>query len=187
MASEDDPDGVPPQDYDAFRADLIAQLKALRDPDTGKPVIRDVFTREQAFPGTEMDRAPDLTLQLNDYSFLSVLRADAPIKDRLIPYATHHPDGIIIGSGPAMARGARIEPLRIVDVAPTVLYSLGLDVPRDFEGRVGTELFDPAHLADTPPRLSEADTTAAGDGDGETLSGEAEAQIRERLKALGYL
>lgn len=187
VASEDDPDGVAPEDYDAFRADLIDQLKALRDPDIGKPVIRDVFTREMAFPGTEMARAPDLTLQLNDYSFLSVLRADLPIKDRLIPYATHHPDGIIIASGPDVHAGARVDPLRIVDVAPTVLYSLGLDVPREFEGRVGADLFDPAFVAENPPRVAEGDATSAGEGDGEVLSGEAEAQIRERLKALGYL
>ena len=187
VASENDPDGVPPEEYESFRNNLIARLKALKDPETGKPVIRDVFTREMAFPGTESARAPDLTLQLTDYSFLSVLRADLPIKDRKIPYATHHPDGIIIASGPGIKAGAEIEPMRIVDVAPTVLYSMGLDVPLAFEGRVGVELFDPAHLAMHAPTFSENAGTNSGTESAETLSGEAEEQIRERLKALGYL
>lgn len=185
-ASANDPDGVPPEDYEAFRDDLIAKLKALKDPETGKPMIRDVFTREMAFPGTESERAPDLTLQLADYSFLSVLRADAPIKDRLIPYATHHPDGIIIGYGAGIKAGAEVDPLRIVDVAPTVLYALGLDVPLAFEGRAATELFDPTYVAANPVTFSDEDTGAGG-ASAEALTGEAEEQIRERLKALGYL
>lgn len=187
VATEEDPVGVPPEDYEAFRADLIDKLMALKDPDTGKPVMRDVFTREQAFPGTELNRAPDITLQLNDYSFLSVLRADAPIKDRKIPYATHHPDGIIIGSGPAMGAGVQIEPMRIVDVAPTVLYSMGLDVPAAFEGQAGLSLFDPAYVNENPLKIAEGDAPTAGEDDAEELTGDAEAQIRERLKALGYL
>ncbi|TDA72069.1 hypothetical protein, partial [Halomonas marinisediminis] len=72
-------------EYEAFRDDLIAQLLAFTDPETGKPVIKSVFKREDAFPGTQTERAPDLTLQLHDYSFLSVLRADQPIKDRRVP------------------------------------------------------------------------------------------------------
>lgn len=187
VATEDDPDGVPPEQYHAFRDDLIAKLKALKDPDTGKPVIRDVFTREMAFPGTESARAPDLTLQLADYSFLSVLRADQPIKDRKIPYATHHPDGVIIAHGPGIKAGARIEPMRIVDVAPTVLYSMGLPIPSNFEGRAGIDLFDPDYLAEHPLATSAAAGKSAGTESGETLDGEAEEQIRGRLKALGYL
>ncbi|MGV6849684.1 MAG: alkaline phosphatase family protein [Marinibacterium sp.] len=186
VASENDPDGIPPEEYDAFRADLIAKLTDLKDPDTGKPVMRDIFTREQAFPGTESARAPDLTLQMADYSFLSVLRADAPIKDRKIPYATHHPDGIIIGTGPGMAKGARIDPMRIVDVTPTVLYAMGMPVPLELEGRVGEALFDGDFRTANPIQFSQ-ENAGAGAGDAETLSGEAEAQIRERLKALGYL
>ncbi|MCA0926786.1 alkaline phosphatase family protein [Ruegeria profundi] len=187
VASENDPDGVPPEQYEAFRDDLISKLKSLVDSASGKPVVRDVFTREMAFPGTESARAPDLTLQMADYSFLSVLRADEPVKDRKIPYATHHPDGVIIASGPAIKSSGRVEPMRIVDVAPTVLYSLGLDIPSSFEGRVGTDLFDPAYVATHVPEISDTAGKESGTDSSETLSGDAEEQIRARLKALGYL
>lgn len=180
--------GVPPQEYEAFRAALIAGLLALTDPVTGKPVIKHVFTREDAFPGTHTDRAPDLTLMLHDYSFLSVLRADAPVKDRLVPYATHHPDGIFIASGPGIAAGARLDPLQIADVAPTALHSLGLAVPRDMEGRVAEAAFSDAFRARHPVQYADAaGGGAAGGSDLSTLDAEAQAQIKERLKSLGYL
>lgn len=186
VASADDPDGVPQPEYETFRDKLIAQLMALRDPDTGRAVIKHVFTREQAFPGAEMAGAPDLTLQLADYSFLSVLRADAPIKDRKIPYATHHPDGIIIGYGLGIRVGEQIAPMFIADVAPTVLYAMGLEIPRSMEGKLGEALFAPEHLQNNPPSYT-AENAGVGVGEDETLSADAEAQIRERLKALGYL
>lgn len=43
--------GIAPADYAAFRTRLIEQLYALRDPDNcGKALIREVLTREAAFP-----------------------------------------------------------------------------------------------------------------------------------------
>ena len=37
-----------------------------------------------------------------------------------------------------------------MDVAPTILYLMGLPVGRDMEGRVATEILDPAFAADAP-------------------------------------
>jgi len=185
QAEEPGAPGVPPQEYDAFRARLIEGLLALIDPVTGKPVISRVFTREEAFPGTHTDRAPDLTLMLHDYSFLSVLRADAPLKDRMVPYATHHPDGIFVATGPGIAKIA-LEPLQIADVAPTALHSLGLAVPEEIEGRVAEAAFASDWQAENPVRMAQG-TAGTGAADAATLDEDAEAQIRERLKSLGYL
>ncbi|ABV93700.1 phosphodiesterase/nucleotide pyrophosphatase [Dinoroseobacter shibae DFL 12 = DSM 16493] len=179
--------GVTDAAYEAFRDDLIAQLLAFTDPETGKPVIKSVFKREDAFPGTQTERAPDLTLQLHDYSFLSVLRADQPIKDRRVPYATHHPDGIFVATGPGIAAGTALDRLQIADVAPTALYSCGVEVPSEMEGKVAEQAFAEAYKADNPIRYTAGEGAAAGDTDDAALTGDAEEQIRERLKSLGYL
>lgn len=179
--------GVPAGEYAAFRAELIARLKALVDPATGRPVVREVWTREEAFPGRHTDRAPDLTLQLADYSFLSVLRADAPLKDRRVPYATHHPDGIFVATGRGLAAGARPGPFAIADVAPTVLHALDLPVPTAMEGRVAEAAFSADFLAARPVRFAAGTGAAEAGPDAETLPADAEEQIRERLKSLGYL
>jgi predicted AlkP superfamily phosphohydrolase/phosphomutase len=180
--------GVSAEDYPAFRARLIDQLMAVRDPTTGQPVVAKVMTREEAFPGGQSEQAPDLTLVMTDLSFLSVLRADAPIKPRRTPYGTHHPDGVFIAAGPGIRAGFRSPPLSICDVAATALYSIGAALPADLEGVVPEGIFAPGHFERHPIRYEAAGLGApmAAQQD-ERLSPEAEAQIRDRLKALGYL
>ena len=59
---------------------------------------------------------------------------------------THRPrtHGLLIAAGPDIARGAELERVSIHDVAPTVLYALGLPYGRDFAGRPAVDLFAPA-------------------------------------------
>lgn len=187
QATEPGGPGVAPDEYDGFRAELVSRLKAIIDPKTGRPLVREVLLREEAFPGAYTGRAPDITLQLHDYSFLSVLRADGEIKDRKAPYATHHPDGVVIAHGAGIAGGARCEPIEIADIAATTLYSMGLAVPDDMEGDVARSLFSPEHLEAHPVRRGAASEASQSGADETPMPEEAEEQIRERLKSLGYL
>lgn len=190
-ASEPGAPGVPAEEYLSFRAELVEKLLALKDPETGKQVVAEVYFAEDAFPGAQSALAPDITLRLHDYSFLSVLRtAGDCVKPRLVPYATHHPDGIFIATGPGIKSGERIEPLKIADIAPTALYSLSLPVPDSMEGTVALTAFEDSYAEAHP--VTHSATALPGEdkgfGDtGESLPSDAEEQIRERLKALGYM
>lgn len=59
------------------------------------------------------------------------------------------PDGFLLGFGAAVKRG---EPERgsVADVAPTVLYYLGLPIGRDMDGRARTDLFTREFTATRP-------------------------------------
>ena len=62
------------------------------------------------------------------------------------------PDGFVLAFGPpvaprALAAGARAS---VVDVAPTLLYFLGLPVGRDMDGFARTDLFKPEFTSDKP-------------------------------------
>lgn len=62
------------------------------------------------------------------------------------------PDGFVLAFGPpvqprALAAAARAS---VVDVAPTLLYFLGLPVGRDMDGFARTDLFKPAFTSDKP-------------------------------------
>ena len=187
MASDKNPNGVRAEDYDSFRAQLIADLNAMTDPATGEQVIQKVMTREDAFPGAAMEQAPDLTVLLSDYGFVSVRDLAPYVVDRPIPMGTHHPDGIFIMTGPGVAR-AKGETLSIVDTAAITAYSLGLDIPQDFEGAVPEALFDADWLTRHPVRVASAtqsqDPTQRAEGEA------TEAQREEmlaQLRLLGYL
>jgi predicted AlkP superfamily phosphohydrolase/phosphomutase len=60
--------------------------------------------------------------------------------------------GIIVMHGGPFKKGIKIEGATILDIAPTLLYLLGLPVPLDMEGRVLKEAISPAWLAVNPIR-----------------------------------
>jgi predicted AlkP superfamily phosphohydrolase/phosphomutase len=59
------------------------------------------------------------------------------------------PDGFLIAYGANAATG-KLQRGSIVDVAPTILYYLGLPVGRDMDGFARTDLFRPSFTADRP-------------------------------------
>jgi len=60
------------------------------------------------------------------------------------PGASHSgaPDGFLLAVGDGIRPGVRLRAASVLDVAPTLLYLLGLPVARDLEGRVLTEILD---------------------------------------------
>jgi predicted AlkP superfamily phosphohydrolase/phosphomutase len=182
-------DGVSDQEYPRFRQRLIDGLTVLTDPATGARVVERAMTREEAFPGVAVDDAPDLTLVLRDYSFLSVLRADAVLKRRRLPYGTHHPDGIFMAAGPGIRRGAELAPLSIVDITPTLLHALELPLSSDLDGALITAAFEASWVAAHPVRFEEGvgASVSSSPGSVPSLGTEGDEEILRRLKALGYL
>ena len=181
--------GVSDDEYPMFLQQLVDRLKTLTDPATGTKVIERVMTREEAFPGAAVEEAPDLTLVLHDRSFLSVLRSDAVLKPRRLPYGTHHPDGIFMANGAAIRRHAQLEPFSIVNITPTILHALELPLPSDLDGAVITDVFEPAWMAAHPILYEESAPMrrASPIGVPPSLGAEGDEEIRQRLKALGYL
>lgn len=60
------------------------------------------------------------------------------------------PDGLVVLRGQGFRPGSVLGRAHLVDLAPTLLYGLGLPVARDLDGTVLTEAFEPAFLARQP-------------------------------------
>jgi predicted AlkP superfamily phosphohydrolase/phosphomutase len=185
--------GVPIHEYETFRRRLAEELREVTDPETGEALITEIWTREQVFDGPSVDLAPDLTLVLKDGGLVSILASDAPVKPRRPPTGTHRPDGIFMASGPLFRDGISLPGLSILDVAPTLLFCLGLQIPADLEGRVPSEALTQealrAHAAQGAelPRLSAFRATPDWNGLEAGLDPQDEQEITNRLQALGYL
>ena len=106
--------------------------------------------------GRELDRlgANDLLLVVSAFGMepmspgkrvLEMIAGDPQIS------GTHEPapDGFILAFGGAVAPG-RPPRASLVDLAPTILYFLGLPVGRDMDGFARIDLFKPAFTADKP-------------------------------------
>ena len=64
--------------------------------------------------------------------------------------ASSSPDGLLLLSGRGIQPGAFPAPAELTDVLPTLLYSLGLPIARDLDGRVLTTAFSSGFLARQP-------------------------------------
>jgi hypothetical protein len=60
------------------------------------------------------------------------------------------PDGVLLVAGGGIRPGATPVGASVLDVAPTILYLMGLPVARDMEGRVLTEILDPEFAEENP-------------------------------------
>ncbi|HEY9420912.1 MAG TPA: alkaline phosphatase family protein, partial [Thermoanaerobaculia bacterium] len=101
----------------------------------------------------------------------------------------HGPPGIVLIQGGPVRRGAVLQGADIYDLYPTVLYLLGLPVPRDTHGKILLEALDPAFVRAHPVRSvpSYAGLGLSPGIPGATRDGEMNEAEIEKLKALGYI
>ena len=176
-------------EYERLREEIAARAKEIRDPRTGDRVVERVYRREEIYSGPLLEKAPDLVLQSSNWEYMAFGHADfgaSHVVEPIVGMSGHHrPDGIVVLAGGGVREGAKLQQANIIDLAPTILYALGLPIPSDMDGRVLKEAFSPAFLSSVgvqySDELSQRPTT-----EGE-YSAEDEEEIRERLRGLGYV
>jgi predicted AlkP superfamily phosphohydrolase/phosphomutase len=135
-----EPEGViDPSDYERVREDLRKSLEAITDGQ-GINIGTKVYKPEEIY--SEVRRIPpDLIVYFGNLSWRSVgsigLGSILTFENDTGPDdANHDTHGIfIMGGANVKARGLR-EGLNLLDVAPTVLNLMGIEVPGDMEGKV---------------------------------------------------
>ena len=183
---------VDPDNYEVLRDELrdrfLSDACRVRRPD-GEVIqlFSEVHKPEELYGCARADQPwlPDLILTPQEsLAVVRKIRGRRPV--RWLRYrrleGTHRPEGVLIATGPSIARGMKVEG-HIVDCAPTILASLGLRIPDDMEGRVVTELFERSPIVETEA----ARPAEARDGDGEIYTAQELQQVTERLADLGYL
>jgi predicted AlkP superfamily phosphohydrolase/phosphomutase len=179
--------GIKPEDYDAVRAQLIIDLQELRDEQTGERIITEIHKREDVFPGPAMLDAPDLLLVLRDHGFVSIKNKYPIVEPREVVAGTHHPDGIFIAYGSGIKQGVEVGRRNIADVGATLLYSLGLEVPCNLEGKIPESMFTEQHLETNPVVIGEATQSSLKDDISESMADTEKDKIMAQLQMLGYM
>jgi predicted AlkP superfamily phosphohydrolase/phosphomutase len=199
-----EPAGIvsPGKEYEAVRGHLIELLSHWEDPDTGHPVVKKVHKREELYDGPFVDRLPDLMIEWhldNGYSYLfkksqsakgpvpPISRVEGREKQRS-KSGDHRDNGIFLASGAAVTPQMTVSDAEIIDLAPTMLYLLGLPIPSDMDGKVLTQILSNAYLHSHPLQYCQR---FGSDGNLPELphdySSEEEEAIRARLQGLGYI
>ncbi|MEC4682649.1 MAG: alkaline phosphatase family protein [Nitrospirota bacterium] len=126
-------------EYRQVGEEIIAGLRAIRDPDTGSSVVSDVRWTEEIYDGPRLSDLPDLVItdwnprysipdfenvrEQNDVFFTPSDRTGAVRKE-----------GFSLVMGPGIPKGVPMqEPFSLLHVAPAVLSFLGFAVPPAME------------------------------------------------------
>lgn len=185
-----DPKGVvtPGDEYNELRELISEKLTELTDPDTGKKVIEKVFKKENLYCGPYLDRMPDLLLVMaRGYEPIGSFDRDNLFVSPARRTGTHRSEGIFLAMGDGIIKGKEIENASILDVCPTILYILDSPVPSDMDGKV-LDIFNPSYRAENPIRhIDVSSPTTMEVGESKAWADAEEDEIKERLKALGYI
>jgi predicted AlkP superfamily phosphohydrolase/phosphomutase len=186
-----EPDGIVSKgEIPALRRRLDESLSALVDPETGEKVVEALVPREDLYHGEMVSLASDFFVRTKRPEF-QALGGASFISNQVIERswgntATHRMNGILLMKGPEVRRGARVDGIRIFDLAGNILYRMGLRIPEDFDSRIAPELYEPGTLDAAPPQpMPVSEIKSAGPG--KALSGEEIARMKENLRKLGYV
>jgi predicted AlkP superfamily phosphohydrolase/phosphomutase len=98
----------------------------------------------------------------------------------------HKQNGIIVMAGKNVKKGVDLSDAHIFDITPTILALYGLPVGLDMQGRPLTQAIDEEFLARHPVRY--VDTYETGERKlPRAIVSKADQEIKERLRALGYI
>jgi len=164
-----EPEGIiDPGDYDGLLDKLIDKVKAIPD-ENGNALETRVFKRNEIYTGTFADYAPDLFIFFDECRWKTnemVGFGPGNIYSFETPFGEDDGADGFYGyfclAGPGIPANGEHERASLLDIAPTVIDVMDLEIPKEMEGKSLLGQEKPAH----PP--------------------EDDHKIRSRLKALGY-
>jgi len=130
----------PGPEQEGLLDELIARLKGVKDPKTGRPVIANVYRPTDVYTGPHTGDAPDLIVGyapdcraswdtiLGGYAREHVLDNEDPWSGDHATYSSFM-SGVLLSSRPI-----RTKRPRLLDMAPTILDAFGAPVPEEMTG-----------------------------------------------------
>lgn len=180
----------PGEEYHQVRDEIVASLEEFRDPRTGEKMIGRIALREELYQGGHFEKAPDIMVWPADPTNIFFGLTDFGAARLIAPVyrysGMHRDEGMLIAAGPGVKKGMPVIGAGITDLAPTILHIMGVPVPRDMDGRILGEVFEPDFLEEQPV-VHAAGSSGGLAGISKGYSPKEEQEIMDRLADLGYL
>lgn len=125
---------------------IVNRLKELEDPETGENVVERVYTKEDLFGSNDLE-LPDIYFLLKPgysaigYNKISNSIFMSPAYERIPRSGDHDINGIFAAYGWNISSGQLKGEVKLWDIAPTILYILGVPIPPYMNGHVLTNIF----------------------------------------------
>jgi predicted AlkP superfamily phosphohydrolase/phosphomutase len=122
--------------------ELCEDLKSLKDPKNGHPLIDALYSTEVFGTGPFAPGEPHLLLLPTDgITFRVELGNERWWENLGKSFGSHHKDGVFYAYGASFKQGFKAANAEIYDLVPTLLRAMDLPFPTDFDGRVLSEMF----------------------------------------------
>lgn len=180
--------------YEKTRDNIIIRLKEFKDPWTGKPIIDKIYKKEEIYFGENLDRAADLIVLFREFDYTDIsppfFISNTVVEKHFFSrgMSSHNMEGLVILYGRNVKQGKCLKNLSIVDITPTILYIMGIPIPKDMDGQVIEECFIERFRRNHPIRYSEdSEQKWKPCVKKSPLSTEEEEKILKRLRKMGYI
>lgn len=171
--------------------DTTAVIEALENltNDEGEPLDVDVFQPEDLYEGPKTELAPDILFTIDDFSCAVDPRhttsddffVDGP--PSRARSGGHRMEGIYIASGSGITSDTG-NPASLLDIAPTILYSMDEPIPENMDGEPLTNLFEQEFREE---RTLERKPLPSLSGEHDSETDRDNEAVQERLEDLGYI
>jgi len=137
-----------------------------------------------------LDRAPDVVFETRNEQYVgfgiqefvtNVIAEPSPVFN-----GCHRRAGMVALYGKPFLEGVYLKDHDITDLAPTILYLLGQNIPEDMDGNVMLDAFNPEIRLSYPICKSGTSWKPSID-DESNYTEEEEKAVAEQLRNLGYL
>jgi predicted AlkP superfamily phosphohydrolase/phosphomutase len=187
-----EPQGIvnPGRECEKVRDEIAALARELTDPRTGRKLVGRVLRKEEIYSGPYVDQAPDLILlprhQTDKFFGLADFGSNQMVQTMYRYSGMHRDHGLLMMMGPHIEKGTRLDGASIVDLAPTILYAMGVPIPQDMDGRPLVEVFVEDDRQDTP-LLRAVPISLPQRSEEASYTAEEAREIEVRLRQMGYL
>jgi len=179
----------PGKEAEEVKGEIIEKLQNLVDEETGEKVVGEIYRKEELYHGPHLSEAPDIVFLPEDFEIAAFGEYEFA-SHRMIDFSwgvsgSHRMDGLMMMKGRPLKQGLVLEGAHIMDVAPSVLYLLGLPIPETMDGKVLREAFFEKFLEEKRIEFVQEPTSVFLPK--HVYSPEEEEALKKHLKGLGYL
>ena len=178
---------VDENDYDRIRDEVAEILMSWKFPETGERVFGQVIKREEAFDGQHVGLMPDL-VPIPSRDSISPIAKLNPKRLFMKPTwcsGAHSTYGVLMATGTGIRQGIAIRGAELKDIAPTILYAMGLPLTNEMDGKVLMDIFTKEFA--TTHKVKREGSSYLELRDIKGFSEPESALIEERLRGLGYI
>jgi len=179
----------PGNEFEQIRKLIIPELFNLRNPETGKPIVKNVHKKEDIYWGDAIHLAPDLVIEFSEdelFATSSKYDSHCVLETNIAKKGSHSMYGIFSIIGDGIKKIQSYQQAEIIDLMPTIFYILNEPIPQHIDGKPLIDFFVEEYIKNKPIKIEKKEISKISKAEYK-YSPEEEKELEEKLKSLGYI